>query len=650
MPSAALLSADGNPPEAHFATCFLDAARQECRYDEGAILDDIEQDDLAYQFCYLGKLKRLYGDEITFANEELDSLLDRVVAGASVGTIGRDLLRAFIEKRPALQGVGPNDREHARAQCAARFPNARKAFPTLQDVQPSLGPIGNCYQGQLGEYALGVLLAGEQVETARARVSGLSESYEIAMRHCMEERATETERSRLEAAQNGWMTGMSALKTAVDVAAIAVGQVNVLKQVTSGGASNIEAGLKATSQVIGTVMERAERNHREAIANLQGESRIRLCFNDAQMHLTGMRAATNVIAEQMIALERARTMLRNLKASGGRAVHQGRAALARLAARSTTHIAQTPWLGRALADYERKMNNGRRLAFLAVRAAESALQLSIEEDLRGAAIGARLASDLETIASRLGRRLADRRVGGRSVGDQMKVSVISLRDQLLQVDDRSDISDGRQNLAAADLFRSMLRDEKYGVYGPDGTFLGQRVPFSLVPFHAFGLATAESAATEPLFSTSSCAERLWSVAISFQGPQATMVTGSNSLPQVQLRKANTFFSQRCSGDGSMQVESIRPWRNLESGEAGPSDAVLPFQAANIQVSVNTATDDLRGAGGGSADRTLAGMGLFGDYELFFAAGDLAANPDSAGVHLEYIEDILLRIEFIGTAR
>ena len=52
----------------------------------------------------------------------------------------------------------------------------------------------------------------------------------------------------------------------------------------------------------------------------------------------------------------------------------------------------------------------------------------------------------------------------------------------------------------------------------------------------------------------------------------------------------------------------------------------------------------------SVDQTFAGTGLFGDYALYFPARNIAtdARPDS-GLHLERIQDILLRVEYVAAA-
>lgn len=111
---------------------------------------------------------------------------------------------------------------------------------------------------------------------------------------------------------------------------------------------------------------------------------------------------------------------------------------------------------------------------------------------------------------------------------------------------------------------------------------------------------------------------------------------------------------RC-GDGILR-------RNLVQGDAGyetcddnnlidegaqiNSGDTSPFVATTTQTVQNASPEELNRLSS-NADRSFAGMGLFGDYALFFGAASLATVDNFNGLHLERIEDIILRIEFVS---
>ncbi|MDE0882126.1 MAG: hypothetical protein OSB21_05980 [Myxococcota bacterium] len=638
-------------PEALLSTCFLDANRPQCAYDEDAIFESLTQDDFAFQICYAAELKKIYGAEIELGDDELDAFMDAAAAGTVEQAVergidawdgdenlGKRVLNALSAALPRAN-PSPKHRQQAKAVCAAQLPAAQTELP-----RPPAGPAyTNCFKGSLGEMALGVLLAAEQIQTARAQVVELTENYDHAMRGCLIRGATNEQMAETIGRHDLVMQGLNVVKTAADIIASG-GEVN-LNPVSWFGATG-----KAVSATLSGIMTAAEREHQSALGALQRESSLKQCYHGAQSVLISMRSASNRIEEQYIIFERARTQFGNAVAGGARAIRAARAELRRFAATPTGHLAQRS-SGQDIQAFRRIMISARRYAYLTVRSLESTQQSS-RPQLRRHALSLRNADDLQSLFTSLRAERNGETVNGLVISDRRTVSVISLRDHLLLVGDRVAGETMYHNLSAEQRLGVYLSREEHAVYDSDGQLIGYRVPFTLIPPDLVHMSTPHAVASDPLFNGDNCAERLWSIAVSLTGP-SSVNQGTRSLPQVGLQKSNTFMSRLCSGaseDDPFYSESARPWRNL-FGEDGQNreNAARPYTAINFQVLHNVSVESLNGDAVGS-DKTLAGMGLFGDYALFFSKQSLASSRDPAGLHLQRIEDILLRFEYISAAR
>jgi hypothetical protein len=633
--------------EQAISACFVDNDRRECELNTDEFLAELSADDLAYQVCVMAKLKRNYGDDLETRNQQLNELVnawnDQVPENVVDWVRARvDRLRsAILNERGASARAELPDQQRARAACGALLPSARQ---TLNMPHTGVNALANCYRGALGEQAISVLLAAEQIETARAQVAALSEDYNLSMSSCLEQRATEDQRAAMQSEHDDTMGLLSALKLGSDLAAMVVkNNVDVQNVLTFGGKGAAATLADGSSLLLGARMAQVERSHQSSMQRLQAESSLRLCYINAQRSLTGLRTATHRIEEAYLRLEQTQTRLRNMGSQAVRTVKRARAELRRAVRRPTAHLAQRA-KAEIVEQYEQGMMSARKLAYLAVRSLESARQSTLAS-LRRAALGARNTEDLRTLVNGLNEAVLSESVQSRAIGDSRIVAVISLKDHLLIMQDASDLNPKYQNLSTDEAFGAFLTRAQHAIYNDDGALAGYHIPFSLIPYQAVNLFRPDSMASDPLFNAQTCAERLWSFAISFTGPRS-MLEGSNSLPMVNVRKSNTFISQNCSTEGDAFVsESLRTWGSLNPESDGNKNA---YTEIPYQVLQNQSVDALNGDAV-AGNRTFAGTGLFGDYGLYFPAAALATDANSSGLHLERIQDILLRFEYNSAA-
>ena len=241
-------------------------------------------------------------------------------------------------------------------------------------------------------------------------------------------------------------------------------------------------------------------------------------------------------------------------------------------------------------------------------------------------------------------------------------SVLSLRENILQLDNRANTSPGWQQLTDVQRLQRVLVSPQYAKYDANSQYVGQEIPFSLAPIGNSGLADP---AGIPLFSGLSCAERLWSVNAVVVGT-GVMVGTDTSLVSMQLRKRNTFQSQWCSGSATtpLQIASTRPGANLFidplSASSWTNDATLAsltgtgatnaYSYATIEARLGidrkTLESNLYEDGASTA---LAGRGAFGEYTIFIPRTTQSVGG-SVGLDLSKVEDILIRLDYVAAER
>ena len=703
-------------------TCFISPT---CRFNDQELADRITVADLGFELCLVNKLRQRFGDAVTTGNASLDRTIDELGGlvtepddpfdfsiegdnfgewvldfGGDVGEMFLDMYGCPFELEVRLpEGAPPEYLQQAIGSCESARQATIAVRPTLPPdscqriddcplgydcihddddddtpgaCQPDIAADENqarpeCYSGALGEMALSMLASARNIDVARAEMAELSDRYDIAMRSCMIEQLGNQAAEMHLADHNDTMNRLAAVKLAADVVAVNAravrnaagsGITGPFRTAVRMASAAVEAGAESVSLQTEAQMERVERAHEELMVRLENEIEEKVCFNDAELHLVG--TSTAVLRIQQANLELARQMVEfeNQKDLVRRLLIEGHAALEREGARRVNPMGGNFWFHDDVARHVNHMRQARRATYLAVRAVEYEFQFTSE--LRSAVIEARLPTELEDVLDSLRNIANTGTVSGASPSDLFEV--VSMRQNLLQMADRSEFPEGWHTLTEQERFRALVTSPSRAVYTDDGTYLGQEVRFAIYPLGVDGLGEYDGI---PLLAGTDCAERLWSVNASLLGTD--LYRGSDTTrARIVLRKRNTFFSQWCdSGDREtlLQVASTRPSRNLFLDPLSFADSRVEatpgtpnageetgFTAARIQAFFNVeraALEDEAYFNGDSQE--LAGRGLYGDYALFFPAETLSRDG-ADGLVLDHIEDVLLRLDYVSVAR
>jgi hypothetical protein len=317
------------------------------------------------------------------------------------------------------------------------------------------------------------------------------------------------------------------------------------------------------------------------------------------------------------------------------------------------------WLDSNTVRYSNAFRRARRALYLGVIAVEYEFQLSTAE--RSAVLAATSVDELREILTRLRAFAATGTVGGAAPADLH--TVVSLRDELLAVGVR--VGTVPATTDPTDNLRAVLSDSSHQVWDTDANYLGQEIPFSLVPLRGFG---ASDPGDTPLLSGADCAERIWAVNATLLGTD--LLNGlDSSRTRIEIRKRNSFFSQWCGGspDGApYQYASTRPSRNLfldpfsdylPGMRTPPPEGVTfaeladqdAFTTARLSPVLNVPRSELESETyDDGSSRELAGRGVYGEYTLFIPAEVLSTGV-GPGLDLDNVDDILLRIDYVSVA-
>jgi hypothetical protein len=538
-----------------------------------------------------------------------------------------------------------------------------EAGACIPDPAATLGQDPACFQGALGEVAIAVMSAANDVEIARSEAYDSIRRYDIAMQSCIQAAAIRSEMEAQLEAHNSLMYKYASTKLAFDIAANYAGAAKDSLDITSAfgaPAAVVEASCQSVSDGMEYAMGEAERAHEARMLELENALENATCLIEAEMELVGLETAELRVRQALLELGRQLVEKRNLETDVAGLLVEGHAALEKEASRRVSPAGADFWLDYEIERYHDYMRQARRTVYLAVMAAEYEFQFSSLERQR--ALVAASPDELGAVIDNLRAVVMTGTVGGASPSNLF--AVVSLRDHFLQLTDRSTAGRGWHALTEAQRFQQWLRSETFAVYGADGTYLGQEIPFSIQPLGALGLADPHGM---PILTGRDCAERLWSVNASLLGTDP--YRGSDTtFTRVVLRKRNTFFSQWCvppAGGAPFHVASTRPSRNLFLDPYGYGESLTPytpepdrlavdetqtFTQARISAYFNVSRAELENETYFNGDsQELAGRGLYGDYALFFPAETLALGS-SDGLVLQNIEDVLLRFDYVSVAR
>ncbi len=647
-----------------------------CQLDGEAYLLGLADDDVGYQLCMGAEMADLLGPGAGFRDPRLQAAAEDPGCSPTIEACdeGDACLRCGARSVPLQAGslqlpVGSATAEAlttAHQRCRARLPMARQSLPPLPT------PSASCLSGSLGEAWLAAEAAALDVEIARSELQESVRAYDIAMRGCNRIVRDNTTRQNLRNAHLTTMSTLGAVKLAADITANVAASVKDCAATIAGteGAKGVAAGIscggavvegiaRSVSDAMAFSMEEATRRYEADLEMLQEEQDAFLCTNDARQELVGIDTATLRIRRAIFDQIAATVALQNAIALADGQWAEGRERRERARSSAFLPPEDTRYLDERIVTFERRMALARRAIALAVRAVEYEHQLSSEG--LGMALRARTPDELEAVLYNLWSASGTRTVAGNRPSD-LKV-VLSLRDQILRLADRSGLPRGEQELDPTERFRLLLTSPRFAVYGPDGAYLGQRIPFHIAPADR---VPGGDGITVPLLTGSDCAERLWSVNASILGDEKQLYAGSSTtFVRMDLLKSNSFYSQWCDPSGRsapVQAASVRPNRNLfripgVGAEVGNAAEQLSdsFTRARMEafLNVDRATFEADDYANGDTSE-LAARGLYGDYALFIPASVLSvASEDgsqSEGLVLDAVDDILLRLDYVSVAK
>ncbi len=672
-------------------TCFIRYTEPICQVDREAFEGRLRAEQVRFRMCLVGELRRRLGSAVGFAAADLNAIADNFDAcdiaypsacpeGGSrctsctlggttwQGEVSVDLLRNVS----GVAGAPSRVAEDATNACLDRRPDLDPSLPSLDDLPDSPVTLHECYTGAIGEAMLELRAATQDVLSAQSQMGEFEEKYDLKVESCILLEVANDQQMAARTAHAATMRSLRKAKLAADTVATALGAIKDCFSAGAGaekmspfswafwgiacGAGAGAAASTISSAFISNRMDEAQQAYDNFLALIGADAAEAQCFKEAEMELVGIKTAALGIERAGLDVETARYNLVELKSSAQTYYDEGLAAMAAARARYVKPLTHDLWLDETIDAFLRAMRLARRALYLAVRAVEYESQQTLSE--RDAVLTAATPEDLDRILEGLWTTAASRGVGGNRP-TELK-AVVSLRRHLLQLADTSAQPAGWQALGDVERFRLLLQDPRYATFDAAGNFLGQRIPFELAPLAAIHLGAVQGI---PVLAASDCAERVWSVNASILGTGPLYRGDSPTFTRLELRKANTFYSQWCdapAGGPAFQVASVRPSRNLfrdprygtEVGADvfGAGAAADAETSARIEAYFNVPREAFESDDYANGETTeLAARGLYGAYALFIPAEVLSLEGGD-GLVLNAVDDILLRFDYVSVAR
>jgi hypothetical protein len=568
----------------------------------------------------------------------------------------------------------------SRKQCQGIF-GAQVSIEQQAAEDPALNNP-DCYQGSIGELALAARAAARDVDAANSALQDYTETYKAMAWKCtIDDRALEMTQAvtdQLDAITERLNSYTSTSRFLSETCKEVIGIGSMFIGIQKGEAYPMDVGdkvnsifdmmvggplLKFQDQMLG--IDEIQGMHDAFMADIQDEIADAKCFHDAEMSLIGANTQARRIEKAKLDLSHAILQMRNAQTEVARLISEGRHRLAAEQNRQRTSLYDDVWSDLwegARQDYQgkvetyrRKMRLAQRMTYLALRAGEYEMQIPAAqaEALKRQVLTAREPGALDGVITQLDSIVSAGNIAGQQAGNRHVE--LSLRDNLLQLSDRSDLSAGLNTMSEVDRFQTLLASPAFAVYNDDGSYRGQLIPFSVAPLGVIGLGDPGSIS---LLNGTECAERNWAVSLAIQGQSLT--DDASSYVQVGVLQKNNFYSQWCqtpgAGQGDVQAAAVRPARNLfqdpewggSYGATAPRDS--EYVIALVDAYFNVSWEDFqRTEYREGSQETLACRGLYGEYALFFPAEKLSTF-DGPGLRLNHIDDIWLRFDYVSAAK
>lgn len=516
----------------------------------------------------------------------------------------------------------------------------------------------SCFRGELGLAALAIRDAQLDVLQASAELEALIGSFSAEVGACeiqlgvLEQKSElyeaflslmETlrkERRQLTQAIAGLEAVAACLNATKDLAGDGVGLFQIGHAAGICAANAAKAAAQSKLAVIEEEIGIAGEELSAELDLLSTEASVQTCFQLLEARVAQLapasvriRSAVARYGERLVEFEQKQAILQRVQ-------DEARIWSSRLQQIKLAAVPQDYAYHARFATYASALEALRRSILYAGRAVEFELQRSL---LDGELLRRTHELDeLEALARRLQSEVISGRVGAGQSNETRLVS--SLRDDILRLPRPDSQPPGFHRLPSGLALAEVLSSRQNAVFGADGTYLGQRVRFALAPT---GAGRGEAGVANQL-GGAVCAERVWRVGAVVVGEDAVGISDSG-LTRMFLRKRNGFYARRCDGEGA--VEGFVSPASFGLGDEPRPDlvAIDRYSQALLNGSVYRA-DFPSGARQAIEQRELnpetsgelAGLGLYGDYELFIPAESLG----DRALRLRGVEDILLVFELV----
>ncbi|MAO84044.1 MAG: hypothetical protein CMH50_09225 [Myxococcales bacterium] len=659
----------------HHGQCLLDSSQANCRLEAQLLYEALRPGHLEYQMCrgiiYRYRFDDGVGFNNTATNQRLVDSLQEVLDAHEAGTFGDAAIylenlvselteeerRGFFEGMYGTENITLEQVTEIHDGCLSLLPNAPPTLPTYATLAD--GPLQNhsCYMGAMGEAELEAMQARKNMEAARAAIAEHVEAYNIAVQSCHYGSQAGSVQETLMENHMEVMGKLRAVRLAATIAAEAADVASSWwEEIVCFGCGVVGVAAKTTIQVMSDAMDAATARHELAMTRYQNYYDDLICFNDAKLHLVGMKTAQINLEGAKLGLEQAVLRTRGMMGRLDALLAEGTVATERVRQWDRPPIAHDQWLDEDVDTFLHAMRRAKRTAYLAVRAAEYEFQMSRDE--RGLVLSASHPGELTEALAQLRSVVNTQRINGRSPENYR--AIFSLKTHLLQLASRAEFPETQYRLNDTQRFRALVNSQRYAIYDRDGEYLGQRIPFALTPFD---LQDNGEGFSLPVVSASrDCAERLWGVNVSLDGDRVVPEGAARRSARVELLHKNSFFSRWCSdaeGQEAYQVQTVRPERNLfrdplagaPQGAQEPQVGRFPgWTRARVDARLNIEPDAFNAEDYRENESTeLAARGLYGDYALFFPKEMLKAST-ADGIDLRRLRDVRLRFDFVSVAR
>ena len=482
-----------------------------------------------------------------------------------------------------------------------------------------------CYRGTMGEAALSIVAAREDVLLSQRVWQDAQNAYDTQFLFCRNLQQELDQEGRLLEAHEHAMAQLRSAKLIADEAALVADAAKecskLFDEAESGGGECVASSAGSVAKIISAglakKMESSKALWDAEVQLRQYQRQSEACFHEADMKRIGVDTAAEQIQRRMIDLQASLLKLANAQNKVRSLVVEGAAAVARERARALPSVEFHYWVDEKVSSFREQFPWAKHAAFLAVKSVEYDFQQSL--GLRGEVLAATRPSKLASALLQLDDIMLGQSINGNAPGNH--VAVFSVRDTLLGLN-------AQNGQTPAERLRARLRAPESQFRDRDGNLLGVGLPFSL---------------PKSLTASDRCAERVWRVSfgVNAHGPY----TSDRGPLELHLFKRNTFSSRLCGGrgePGAMQVGTSQTLGYFFAGHAGRAPelsnnySVASANALPAGTAAELSTGDF-----GSEE--LAGRGLFGDYILVVPASQFGH------LAVDAIDDLYVRVDYEDVA-